>query len=171
MRDPVRRAAWREANRDRLREHARRYREKNPGATQGWKRANPERTKAVKRAWDEANQDRVLADAKAYYHTNRDAVLVRQAAYKKQNRKLFAEHQARRRAANRKAMLPTSSLEGIRAIYERAAILTAVTGVPHEVDHIVPLRGNPTVCGLHVAWNLRAIPAAENRSKKGRLEP
>ncbi len=57
----------------------------------------------------------------------------------------------------------------IVAVYEEAALKTAETGVRYEVDHIVPLRG-VAVCGLHVAWNLRAIPAHQNRQKSNSLE-
>jgi 5-methylcytosine-specific restriction endonuclease McrA len=52
----------------------------------------------------------------------------------------------------------------IRKVYKRAAELETLTGVPHQVDHIVPLN-HPRVCGLHVHWNLRAIPAGPNMSK------
>lgn len=55
-------------------------------------------------------------------------------------------------------------LEAIRAVYVECAQKTAATGVPHEVDHIVPLGGRK-VCGLNVPWNLRVIPADENRKK------
>lgn len=71
------------------------------------------------------------------------------------------------RAALLRATPPWLTAEhkaAIRAVYEEAQRLTDETGVPHEVDHIVPLRGKG-VCGLHVPWNLRAIPSRENRSK------
>lgn len=52
----------------------------------------------------------------------------------------------------------------IAAFYRLAAHLTHKTGIPHEVDHIIPLQGRD-VCGLHVETNLRVIPRKENRRK------
>lgn len=59
--------------------------------------------------------------------------------------------------------------EAIRAIYDLAHRLTDETGVPHHVDHEIPLQGE-LVSGLHVENNLRVIPATENIRKRNKFE-
>lgn len=54
--------------------------------------------------------------------------------------------------------------DAITEIYIAARQLSEATGIPHEVDHIVPLQGK-NVSGLHVAWNMLPITAAQNRAK------
>lgn len=52
----------------------------------------------------------------------------------------------------------------LKAVYRLAAETVLKTGIPHDVDHIHPLQG-VLCCGLNVPWNLRVIPASENRRK------
>ena len=55
----------------------------------------------------------------------------------------------------------------VLAIYAEAKRLTEETGIPHEVDHEIPLKGR-LVSGLHVLANLRVVTRAENRRKSNR---
>lgn len=71
---------------------------------------------------------------------------------------------AARRAGLEQATPKWANRAAIRAVYTRCAEVTLNTGIRHEVDHIVPLRGR-RVSGLHVHWNLQVIPAEDNRLK------
>ncbi len=106
-----------------------------------WARENPERKKQMDKEWRENNRPKTRA------------------------------MHSRRRAAERNATPSWLTKEQhlqIIAVYEEAERLTIETGILHHVDHIVPLRGK-NVSGLHVPWNLRAIPASENLSKSAKL--
>lgn len=64
--------------------------------------------------------------------------------------------------------LTKDHLELIKMSYQLAGYLTKETEIPHEVDHIIPLKGKE-VCGLHVPWNLRVIPEEENNRKRNKI--
>jgi hypothetical protein len=58
----------------------------------------------------------------------------------------------------------------IEEFYKIAVSLTEATGVPHEVDHIIPLQAKE-VSGLHVPWNLQVITKSENMKKHTTVPP
>ena len=76
-----------------------------------------------------------------------------------------------RRATKLKATpiwLTTEQKNQINNIYKNCLNITKQTGIKHNVDHIIPLKGKK-VCGLHVPWNLQILTATENNSKNNRL--
>lgn len=91
----------------------------------------------------------------AYYRRNPIPYRARTAAYHRQRRRSWSA-------------LPQRMKDMILDLYQRARLLTETTGVPHEVDHIVPLKGRQ-VCGLHVPWNLRIVTRTDNRSKGSKV--
>jgi hypothetical protein len=62
---------------------------------------------------------------------------------------------------------PWADFSIIRKIYAEAAQLSFETGIPHVVDHIIPLN-HPLVCGLHNQFNLQAITKEANDKKSNR---
>lgn len=77
---------------------------------------------------------------------------------------------AKRRAAELLRTPAWADMDAIRAVYEEAQRTTRSTGTPHHVDHEIPLQGRK-VSGLHVANNLRVLPASDNCRKHNRYEP
>lgn len=120
-----------------------------------------EKDREASRARDRARYDRLRSNphfrarerqrSKAVYRQNPDYYLAK------------GSESARRKARTFGTLSPEHKAEVV-AFYREARRLTLETGVPHEVDHIEPLRGKRS-CGLHVPWNLRVITQAANRKK------
>ena len=100
-----------------------------------------------------------------------ETVRKHKAAWKAKNKGIVAASVSARkrhvRLATPKWLTKEQKIE-IRAFYQESERLKRETGVDHEVDHIVPLRGE-FVSGLHVPWNLRVITADENQKKNRKL--
>jgi hypothetical protein len=76
---------------------------------------------------------------------------------------------AKRAAALEQRTPPWADLAAIAQVYAEARRASAETGTPHHVDHEIPLQGR-LVSGLHVANNLRVLPADENITKGNLFE-
>lgn len=127
--------------------------------------------------WREDNPDRVKAQyrynsekSKKWSQNNPDKISKRNKRYRQNNPGKTNAHTAKRRAAKLKRTPPWADMKAIEAVYEEARALQESTGTPYHVDHIYPLQGE-TVSGLHVDYNLRAVPAKVNMSKGNRFGP
>lgn len=72
---------------------------------------------------------------------------------------------ARRRCRMRDAFDETANQQKISDIYCEAKIISKETGIPHEVDHIIPISKG----GKHHEDNLQIITMSENRKKRNKI--
>jgi len=66
--------------------------------------------------------------------------------------------------------LTSEHFREIEQKYKLSNELTKKTNIPHEVDHIIPLKGK-YMSGLHVPWNLRITTEEFNRSRPKNIKP
>lgn len=130
-----------------------------------------------------ANKQRRVKVRAANYLANRDAVRKRHAVWMAENKDRWKEYMAsiperlreyaaQYRAQKLRATPPWLTVDDraeIAALYAEASRLERETGIPHHVDHIIPLRGD-YVCGLHVPSNLQILTKDENLRKSNRWE-
>ena len=88
---------------------------------------------------------------------------------KEDRRALVTFHANKRRSAKLQRTPPWADLDAMRGIYEQASRLTRDTGIPHHVDHVIPLQGK-LVSGLHVPGNLQILTGSENSKKRNHFE-
>ena len=106
---------------------------------------------------------------KKFREENYEHVVQRNRGYRKRNKHLYlANNRDPKRAFP--VWLDDAGKTAIRRKYQEAALLSTLTGIPHEVDHIVPIN-HKLICGLHVPWNLQILPSKSNRRKSNRFRP
>lgn len=118
-------------------------------------------------AWIEANREK----HNSYSRKSNAKNIVRKYEYDKKwwrdNKNKARIYRINRRILESEATPPWASHDEILSVYEEAYRLQQETGTKFHVDHIWPLHGNG-FNGLHVPWNLRAIPAVENLRKNNK---
>lgn len=108
---------------------------------------------------------------RVFYGDNQEAQIARAIEWGRQNPEKKNARDMARYAMKLAPQMPSwADQRKIETIYAIADFLTIRTGVPHQVDHVYPLRGQ-TCCGLHVEHNLRVITARVNQQKGNRLDP
>ena len=138
--------------------------------------------------YNSTHKETVSARGKKYRKEKAEQISAQRAIHTADNKEKLAEYAykyrknnpgkinaktAKRRNQKRNATpkwLTEEQWIQIEQFYIDAAIKTKKTGTPHEVDHIVPVKGG-SVSGLHVPWNLRVITRSENRKKSRKILP
>jgi hypothetical protein len=130
---------------------------------------NKEVNRERKRLWSIANPEKKKEQRRNSWKKNKKTYV----AYVKANKSRYAAYCAKRRATvllRTPKWLSVEQLKEIETEYALREWCSKVMGEEYHVDHIVPLQGKK-VSGLHVPWNLRVIPATENRSKSNNFNP
>lgn len=136
--------------------------EKSRANLRAWHHANKEKKHAAFKRWSESNKARRAAWRAQWVQKNRDKIVASRSTPRAMARN--RRNSAMRRAAARS--VPICDAFEVGFLYDLCQTISRATGIPHDVDHIIPLcRG-----GSHATHNLRIIPERANCVKGGRLE-
>ena len=127
---------------------------------------------AAQKKYKAENRAKELARGKKYYEDNRAKIAARKKKYREKFPEKSAAITAKRRAAQLERIPAWSNdddLKAIKKIYARCRRINKLTGIKHQVDHVIPLQGD-SISGLHHSTNLAIIPAALNISKNNKWE-
>lgn len=140
----------------------------NTDAKRAWAARNPEKVAAANAKRAGKNLEQRREQMRLAYLAEPEKFKARALQWARENPAKTAARNMRRKAGQLRATPTWANEFFISEAYDIARKRSVVTGVPHQVDHIVPLKGR-NVCGLHVENNLQVIPAAVNLQKGNRF--
>lgn len=129
---------------------------------------NKEKEAARSRRYKELNREKVAVSRRNFRYRDTEATKARERAQYERNRDKILPRKAEEKVLRRQRGVAWSDKKTCRAFYAMARRISKCLGIPHEVDHIIPLRGK-FVSGLHVPNNLCVIPMRENRRKGNKV--
>lgn len=153
-----------------------------------WNLENKKKRDASRKIWEEENHEKIREKARLRRELNLEKHRERDRKNRKNDggkstarmAKYARLHPERMRANldayNKQKKLATPKWQSqhdkalIAGLKASAMMLTALTGIAHATDHIVPIQ-SPYVCGLHVFCNLQILPRETNSAKGNRIWP
>jgi hypothetical protein len=133
-----------------------------------WRKANPNKCKlySKKSRQNPKNKEKIKENRKKWNDKNRKK-------WNQEHASVLNANTAMRRLTQKNRVLTNlpnikQEKDNIKIFYKQAQTLTVITGIKHEVDHIIPLQGK-NVSGLHVSWNMQILTKEENRKKNNKL--
>jgi len=161
---------WYKKNREAVLERVSNYKDDNPDYNREYYSRTREHRLEWQRKYDEDNKLARASKQREHYRQNKGERDAYASQWRRDNPDKSNAYNAERRAGKLKATpswLSEQHKESIAQVYAECSTLSKETGEPHHVDHIVPLK-NPTVCGLHVPWNLQILTKQENSVKSNK---
>ena len=136
---------------DAMKYYAKKYNNSVKGKQNTKNQRKSEKRKKYMLVWAETNKEKMKEYRKKYAHSLKGMIISREKCAK--------------RRAKQKCPLSLGDKEQIKLIYEECYRITQETGIPHHVDHIIPL----ALGGLHHPSNLQILTAEENLKKGCKL--
>jgi len=177
-------------NKDRFDKNCRKWQLENPEKVKQSRKKQYQKDKhkqyEKKKQWVANNKERVKEYSRNFYKNHAEDLKQRVTKWRNENLEKTHEYsktwrqnnpgKQNAKTARRRAMLLQATprwlteehKKQIETIYNEAARLTRDTGIPHEVDHIIPLQGIDCR-GLHVPWNLQILTQKENAKKNNKI--